>query len=194
MKQKLSVLSGEARALCEELKAISARAEAISVRLGELAVSFNDQSEDFEPHEGTYDDIEVEGLEIELNEPEILELSSSATDVCEPPAHADRKDNPTVAPKRVILDEYAQKMPWMNALPASRVNDVRSAITLNDRVSFINGLFGGDPQAFQDFMLQVNSMSGIDEVLEYISAKGFSWDMDSDIVYSLMMAVRRKLG
>ena len=73
------------------------------------------------------------------------------------------------------------------------MSDIRSAVTLNDRVLFINTLFNGDPVAFQDTMLAINGMHGMDELLDYLKDKDAGWDMDSDIVYRFMMAARRKL-
>ena len=78
-------------------------------------------------------------------------------------------------------------------MPGSPVKDIRSAISLNDRILFINGLFDEDPMLFQSVLTKINSMAGLDEVVEYLRAERPSWDMESDEVYRFMMAVRRRI-
>ena len=83
---------------------------------------------------------------------------------------------------------------WMKDRPGLPVNDMRSAVTLNDRVEFINSLFDGDPVKFQNTVLDINGMKNMEELVEYLVSNGFKWDMESDAVYRFMMAARRKLG
>ena len=68
-----------------------------------------------------------------------------------------------------------------------------SAISLNDRVQFINVLFDEDPVKFQQTRAKINAMTSLDDVVEFITAN-FNWDMSSQVVYRFMMAVRRKVN
>lgn len=86
-----------------------------------------------------------------------------------------------------------QRYKWMVDLPGSEVKNVISAISLNDRVLFINTLFGGDPHAFQRAIAEFNSMPSLSEALSYILVTYPDWDLSSDVAYRLMMAIRRKL-
>ena len=63
-----------------------------------------------------------------------------------------------------------------------------------DRVLFINTLFGTDPMAFQETLTQINQMQTLDQAVEYLASSHPEWDFDSDVVYSFMMAVRRKIN
>lgn len=92
-----------------------------------------------------------------------------------------------------LFEDFTISQAWRTDRPGAHVSDIRSAVTLNDRVLFINTLFNGDPVAFQDTMLAINGMRGMDELLDYLKDKDAGWDMDSDIVYRFMMAARRKL-
>ncbi len=92
-----------------------------------------------------------------------------------------------------LFEDFTISQAWRTDRPGAHVSDIRSAVTLNDRVLFINTLFNGDPVAFQDTMLAINAMHGMDELLDYLKDKDAGWDMDSDIVYRFMMAARRKL-
>ena len=68
----------------------------------------------------------------------------------------------------------------------------QGAISLNDRVQFINVLFNGDPNLFQQARAQINALETLDQAVEYITTT-YNWDMGSQVVYRFMMAVRRKV-
>ena len=78
-------------------------------------------------------------------------------------------------------------------MPGSPVKDVRSAISLNDRIIFINYLFDEDPMSFQNTITQINAMTALDDVFEYLKVEHPSWDFNSELVYRFMMAVRRRV-
>lgn len=96
------------------------------------------------------------------------------------------------APKAVI-DMKPERPEWYSAIPGPEVKDIRSAISLNDRVMFITSLFRDDSMLFQDVVSRINSMTSMEKVVEYISELFPEWDMYSDMVGRFMMAVRRKL-
>ena len=101
-----------------------------------------------------------------------------------------------VAPKEeatALIDAMLDKFAWKNDMPGSAVKDVRSAISLNDRILFINKLFAEDPMAFQAAIGKLNAMESLDEVVAYVQAEHSDWNLESDVVYRFMMAVRRKV-
>ena len=87
----------------------------------------------------------------------------------------------------------AKNFQWMIDLPGSPVANVISAISLNDRVLFINTLFKEDPSLFQQTIGAFNEMETISEAVSYVIANFPDWNLNSEVVYRLMMAVRRKL-
>jgi hypothetical protein len=89
----------------------------------------------------------------------------------------------------VITADYA----WRRDMPGTAVRDIRSAISLNDRVIFINLLFKEDAQTFVDTLAKINSMETLDQAVSYICASFPDWDLSSDLVYRFMMAVRRRV-
>lgn len=95
---------------------------------------------------------------------------------------------------RSVGEKMEQKEAWRTAMPGAAVKDVRSAISLNDRVLFIRELFGGDAGLFQKAVDDINAMVSLDEMVAYVNERHPGWDLDSDTVYRLMMAVRRKLS
>ena len=98
-----------------------------------------------------------------------------------------------VTAKPTINDVMASEHAWRKDMPGTPVRDIRSAISLNDRVIFINLLFNEDAQAFVNALTRINSMETLDEAVDFISSEFPSWDLNSDLVYRFMMAVRRKV-
>ena len=95
--------------------------------------------------------------------------------------------------KEAIIDAMTEKQAWRTDMPGTQVKDVRLAISLHERVLFINHLFAENPMVFQATVNKVNASQSLDEVMEYIKETFPQWDLDSDLVYRFMMAVRRKI-
>ena len=103
-------------------------------------------------------------------------------------------DDPAPAEIReAMIDAMTQKEPWRTDMPGSPVKDIRSAISLNDRILFINTLFAEDPMVFQGAVAAINSMDSLDQVVDYVTDNFPQWNMESEIVYRFMMAVRRRV-
>ena len=111
-------------------------------------------------------------------EPETVTVASKAAETAKP----------------TINDKMAADQAWRKDMPGTPVRDIRSAISLNDRVIFINHLFDEDAQAFVDALGKINSMQTLDEVVQFIVSGYPQWDLNSELVYRFMMAVRRKVG
>ena len=92
-----------------------------------------------------------------------------------------------------VNDRSATPHAWRTGLPGSPVRNILSAISLNDRVLFIHTLFQEDPALFQSTIAQFNEMQTLDEAEAYIETHFPGWNLDSDIAFRFMMAVRRKL-
>ena len=113
-------------------------------------------------------------------------------------AEANAKESPAEEPakpvvKEAIIDAMTEKQAWRTDMPGTQVKDVRLAISLHERVLFINHLFSEDPMAFQTAVNKVNASASLDEVVEYINETFPQWDLDSDLVYRFMLGVRRKI-
>lgn len=118
----------------------------------------------------------------EFNVPEPIELEDGIIPVFEK------------APRRkAVVDKLASKEAWRTDIPGTKVSDIRSAISLNDRILFINHLFGEDPAAFKEALTALNAMENFKQAADYIASIHPEWNMESDTVYRFMMAVRRRL-
>lgn len=143
---------------------------------------------------------DVEDLPVEEPvEPVLVETVEEAAEDDDLPGVFDIPEPVTVADKasdeakpilnEVITADYA----WRKDMPGTPVRDIRSAISLNDRVIFINLLFKEDAQTFVDTLAKINTMESLDQAVEYISTSFPGWDLSSELVYRFMMAVRRKV-
>ena len=137
---------------------------------------------DVEPVSDVEPVLEVEVLTEPVEEP-VLEVE----------ALPELVEEPVQAVEQVpVIDAMIAKQAWRKDMPGSPVKDIRSAISLNDRILFINYLFGEDPMAFQEMLTQLNAMSSFDEAAAHAIAAHPQWDLESDTVYRFMMALRRR--
>ncbi len=101
--------------------------------------------------------------------------------------------NDAVEVKETVMDSMFMDSAWRKDIQGPEVRDVRSAISLNDRVLFINRLFRKDSMLYQDVIGKINGMNDLDEVVTFLHSTFPEWNMDSEDVYKFMMAVRRKI-
>lgn len=211
MKEKLSALRCELDRIREEMERLSSRIDAVCSEIDVL------MEEDVKQDGQDDSDAGSEALDIEVDMPSfgneeyadaaeaaLPETSDHVPDsmvsaeheaVDEPMLFSDLPSiNDAASPARSIMDGYRDDYAWRTDRPGTPVNDLRSAITLNDRVLFINTLFGSDPVRFKDAVEVINTLDSLDSLLKYISSEGYDWDLTSETVYKFIMAARRKLG
>jgi len=94
-----------------------------------------------------------------------------------------------VMAERKVTPDYQ----WTKDLPGGPVSNIISGISLNDRVLLINTLFKEDPMLFQNTIGAFNHMECFADACDYIQDHFPDWNLSSETVYRLMMAVRRKL-
>ena len=153
-----------------------------------------------------FDDVPVEDaadgpVQVDIEQPaeEVVEETAAEEEdddlpgVFDEPAPVTIATKAEVTAKPTINDVMASEHAWRKDMPGTPVRDIRSAISLNDRVIFINLLFNEDAQAFVNALTRINSMETLDEAVDFICSEFPSWDLNSDLVYRFMMAVRRKV-
>ena len=177
------------------------------VDMGPIDISLDD--EDFVsevPVEKVPEAAVPEVKEPEVKEPEIKEPEAKEPEAKEPEAKEELledilsgtpkksiNDKQEKVSRKAVMDVMSEKCAWRTAMPGTPVKNIISAISLNDRVLFINTLFKEDPMAFQDAISTLNAMSSFAEAEAYIRENHPDWNLNSDIVYRMMMAIRRKL-
>ena len=146
-----------------------------------------------EPEPPVESEPEVEPESPVESEPEVepvMEPDTIMEPVAEPAVEAVMD---AVEQKVAVIDSMTDRQAWRTDMPGSPVRDIRSAISLNDRILFINSLFAQDPMAFQETLTRINQMESLDEVVAYVVAERPDWNLESETVYRFMMAVRRKI-
>lgn len=160
-----------------------------------------------EPVEQVVEDLPMELVAEEVVEPEVVESEIQQEPVAEtqpepvPEPVVEKQPEPVAEPEvekkpvvqEAIIDVMTEKQAWRTAMPGTPVKDVRLAISLHERVLFINHLFSEDPMAFQTAVNKVNASESLEQVVEYVKETYPQWNLESDLVYRFMMAVRRKI-
>ena len=151
-----------------------------------------DLQEDDVPFDLPAEEPEEEPAEELLEEPVVEDLPESVEEpVEEPVAEVVEEQKPVV--QEAIIDVMTEKQAWRTDMPGTPVKDVRLAISLHERVLFINHLFSENPMAFQAAVNKVNASESLEQVVEYVKETFPQWNLESDLVYRFMMAVRRKI-
>ena len=105
------------------------------------------------------------------------------------------EEGPAPAPVKAKRPAAADgNFAWKSARPGMPVRNIRSAISLFDRALFINTLFKEDYALYDKTIGELNELSTLDEAVDYVAARFPDWNFGSDVVYSFMMAIRKKLG
>lgn len=126
-------------------------------------------------------DIDADAEPSTLTEPAEMEPAEIEPEEMEPEA--------TEPEERRAVPDYK----WAKDIPGGPVSNIISGISLNDRVLLINTLFKEDPARFQHTINAFNGMECFADACDYVQENFPDWNLSSDIVYRLMMAVRRKL-
>lgn len=181
-------------------------ADSIDINIDEAVAEVTVELPEIQDDDLPFDDVPIEdvsdvpaGVDVEQTAEEIVEEKVAEEEdddlpgVFDEPAPVTIATKAEVTAKPTINDVMASEHAWRKDMPGSPVRDIRSAISLNDRVIFINLLFNEDAQAFVNALTKINSMTTLDEVVDFICSEFPSWDLNSDLVYRFMMAVRRKV-
>ena len=71
------------------------------------------------------------------------------------------------------------------------IQNINTALGVNDRFKLIRDLFNGDKESFQNTITILNGASNFNEAFNYITSS-FDWDMEDESVQLLLELVRRK--
>lgn len=92
-----------------------------------------------------------------------------------------------------ILDAARNSLhSWKTDLPGTKVSDIRSAITLNDKLFFIKELFNNDEEQYRLSIERLNEMVTLEEAVDYIRGAFPEWEEESNGVYRFFMIMRRR--
>ena len=177
--------------LAEEVEAAEEPAEEPVEEVVEAEAEVEDlPEEDLPVEEAPVDDLPFFDEEPAAGEEPVLVAEEAPAAEPAPVTVAEKAES---VAKPTVNDAMAAQQAWRKDMPGSQVRDIRSAISLNDRIIFINYLFKEDPMAFQESLTKINQMESLDQVVEYVCTDFPERDLNSEIVYRVMMAARRKV-
>ena len=81
---------------------------------------------------------------------------------------------------------------WMLDEPGPYVGDLYEAITLNDKICFVNELFDGDEKQYHIAIQMLNDLNSLERALIYTRETFPSWDENSTELYRFYMILRRR--
>ena len=90
-----------------------------------------------------------------------------------------------------LAEAVAASQPIVQTVQNDRVNSLRNALGINDRFILIRDLFGGDGEAFERAIDEMDAFEDFNECLVYMSA--YRWNPNCDGARLLMDLVTRKL-
>ena len=219
--EMLGEIRGEVEKLKEALRLLEekiAALEAAGPSEAEVPVAEEEEAPaDFTDIEfGSFDDLpsaptvevapapEVEPAVEPVAEPEVVaepavEPVPDVAPVAEPEPVAEpalvAEPEPAPAPKPVRLKAAPEgTYAWQQARPGVSVKHIRSGISLLDRAQFITILFKEDYSLYDSTLADLDAMETLDEAAAYVAERFPDWNLKSDIVFSFMMAVRKKVG
>ena len=214
--EMLGEIRGEVEKLKEALRLLEekiAALEAAGPSEAEVPVAEEEEAPaDFTDIEfGSFEDlpaaptVEVAPEAEVVAEPEVPEVEPEAepepdvAPVAEPEPVAEpalvAEPEPAPAPKPVRLKAAPEgTYAWQQARPGVSVKHIRSGISLLDRAQFITILFKEDYSLYDSTLADLDAMETLDEAAAYVAEHFPDWNLKSDIVFSFMMAVRKKVG
>ena len=102
---------------------------------------------------------------------------------------------PEPAPKAAPAPRpETERLPWRLDKPGITVKHIRSGISMYDRALFIGTLFKEDYALYDKTIGELDTLTSLDEAVDYLLERFPDWNLKSDIVYNFMMAIRKKLG
>ena len=88
-----------------------------------------------------------------------------------------------------------KKTELADKLEHSPITDLKSAISFNDRFSFVQNLFLGDADVFKNVVEQINSANNFEESEKIIANhKNEKWTENADAAASFMDLVSRRFA
>ena len=96
-----------------------------------------------------------------------------------------------------VNDSVAQKgedKSLVNKLNNTRIENLKSAIGINDKFYFINELFSGNSQAYEDVIYTLNNFKRFEEAMQYTSTlkHKYDWSTETEAYQKLTHFLERK--
>ncbi len=104
------------------------------------------------------------------------------------------KANDEISDLNRKLAEARNAQSIVEKLQSKRIESLKSVIGINDKFYFINELFAGNTQKYEDIIYTLNNFKKLEDAMVYFSTLKykFSWNEDSDAYIKLSQMLERK--
>lgn len=137
----------------------------------------------------TEPEVEVE-LVFDEEEPEAPETPEEPEEPVVPEIPEEQEPIVEEQPK---VEPEAEPKAAFSAQVGAPVDDIRKAISIGDRFLFIRELFGGNGEALQKTIDELNKLSSLEEA-EALVRKRFHWDEESAAAQLFMNILKRRFS
>ena len=113
--------------------------------------------------------------------------TSSASEQTE--TTAPKKETPkATSPKKKIDESVAEKVQH------NKIDDLKSAIGINEKFQFINELFDGNMKEYTVALDQINNFTTLDEAANYLAnlKEVYKWDSENPVAINFQELVERR--
>ncbi len=96
-----------------------------------------------------------------------------------------------------LNDKFREEKEDVASLNSVRHNDIRTGITLNDRISYVNVLFEGDNKSYEETMSKLDNMEHMHDALDFINDKiapKFNWHEKEEIAQRFFEIIKLKIA
>ena len=100
-------------------------------------------------------------------------------------------DSSVNSPLVGIFNEFSNNDDLASKLQFQAIKDVKTAISINDRVGFIKDIFEGNNDKFNSCLQNINDSKNIDSVITELNNK-VDWDKENPVHISFLEIVYRK--
>jgi hypothetical protein len=115
----------------------------------------------------------------------------------------DKKENHPA--KEIIAEKFKQHQPLINEvlkhehqkkdvsaiMQSKPINNLESAVGINEKFLFIKELFNGDTETYDKTIRIINNSSNFNEAYNYLN-QTFAWDMNNNYVQKILDLIRRR--
>ncbi|UII22938.1 hypothetical protein [Fulvivirga ligni] len=99
------------------------------------------------------------------------------------------------SPKNILNDQHSEKRPTIADVHRNqKIESIRKSISINQRFMFINTLFAGDEESFNQTVDDLERLKNKREAEEYLSENYPFWDKESEEHEEFMEIVSKRLN
>ena len=153
------------------------------------------QEEEVEPEK-----IETTEVELEVENEAVSEVESEkeeeikAGDVLD--LFNDTQNSEEISVHEDVGEEQIEKETIADKLQKSKLETIKSAIGINEKFFFLNELFSGDLQTYNDNIEKLDSKNTLNEALAFLNemAEEFNWNIESEAVVQISQMLENKFS